>query len=157
MVCVCMQPTTWFVFVGDKMHRFPRDISQLTLTRHASGLPRSPGRCMKEKKSSLARVLSCLEALDTRMYTITQKPHHACMLLYYERRRRWRAIKGSRALNAMNKRGSHVPAQAPYDFFLGFPEMLQRGHLLSWHHEILHASPLLSSSGSSVLLAMLFS
>lgn len=66
------------------------------------------------------------------------------------------AAVGARLKNmcALIKKGSHVPAQAPYDFFLGFPEMLQGGHLLSWYHEILHASPLLSSSGSSILLVL---
>lgn len=39
----------------------------------------------------------------------------------------------------MEKRCTYIPTQAPYDFFFRFPKMLQRGHLLSWYHEILHA------------------
>lgn len=33
----------------------------------------------------------------------------------------------------------YTPTEPSYHFFLCFPEMLQRGHLLSGHHEILHS------------------
>lgn len=44
---------------------------------------------------------------------------------------------------AMGRRGwgeeQYTPTEPSYHFFLCFPEMLQRGHLLSGHHEILHS------------------
>jgi len=72
-VCVCMHATTWFVFVRHKMYRFRLDITQVTLTWQAKGVPWTPRRWIKFRKPSLARVTSCLNPLDGRMYTITQK------------------------------------------------------------------------------------
>jgi len=70
---VCVHATTWFVFVRHKMYRFRLDITQVTLTWQAKGVPWTPRRWIKFRKPSLARVTSCLNPLDGRMYTITQK------------------------------------------------------------------------------------
>lgn len=44
----------------------------------------------------------------------------------------------------------YTPTKPSYHFFLCFPEMLQRGHLLSGHHEILHSDrpPFSARAGS---------
>lgn len=50
-----------------------------------------------------------------------------------------RAGRGLQWEEGVGGEEQYTPTEPSYHFFLCFPEMLQRGHLLSGHHEILHS------------------